>query len=142
MRLQPQVKKEVTYVSVGTGILTVVMIAVFAVLHIAVPEKVPFDTRVLLGGIFGALVAAGCFLDLALSVQKVASMASGGAAVELAFRVGYLRRMLVYGALVVIAFKVSYFNPMAALIPLAFPRIIITVRKRSVSDSGKEVSND
>ena len=141
MRLQPQVKKEFTYVSVGTGVLTVMMIVAFAVLHFAVSVKIPFDTRVLLGGVCGALVAVGCFLDLALCVQKVAAMESGSASAELAFRRGYSRRMLVHGAWVIIALKVSWFNPVAALIPLTFPRIMILTRKRSASDPGKEASN-
>ena len=141
MRLQPQVKKEFTYVSVGAGILTVLMIIAFAVLHFAVSDKIPFDTRVLLGGICGALVAVGCFFDLALCVQKVAAMESGSASAELAFRRGYSRRMLVHGVWVIAAMKLSWLHPVASLVPLVFPRIMILTRKRSASDPGKEASN-
>ena len=141
MQMQPQVKKEFMYVAVGTGIITTLMIIVFAALHFAVSYKIPFDVRVILGGICGALVAVGCFLDLALCVQKVAAMESKSPSAELAFRRGYSRRMLAHGAWVIIALKASWLWPVAALLPLVFPRIIILMRKRSASDLGKGAKN-
>ena len=55
--IQPAVKKETRRVAVITAAGTVIMWVVFFGLHMGMPEKVPFDYTVILGGLFGSLVA-------------------------------------------------------------------------------------
>lgn len=62
MKIQPAVKKETGHIACWSGAGTIVMIVAFAVCHKLFPEAVPFDYKVVLGGIIGAAVAVGNFL--------------------------------------------------------------------------------
>ena len=55
--IQPAVKKETKKVIIYTLTGIVLMWIVFAVLHGTMPEKVPFDYTVILGGLGGGAVA-------------------------------------------------------------------------------------
>ena len=73
--IQPAVRQETGKVAVSTGVGVVLMWIVYAVLHMAMPEKVPFDYTVFLGGIAGAAVAVLNFLWMGLTVQRVVAAA-------------------------------------------------------------------
>ena len=73
MKIQPAVKKETGHIACWSGAGTIVMIVAFAVCHKLFPEAVPFDYKVVLGGIIGAAVAVGNFFIMGLTVQKIAS---------------------------------------------------------------------
>ena len=79
--MQPAVKQETKRVAVMTLAGVVLMWVVYAVLHIYMPEKVPLDYTVFLGGLGGAAVAIGNFLWMGLTVQKVVSIADEDAAI-------------------------------------------------------------
>ena len=51
----------------------VLMIVAFAICHKLFPEAVPFDYKVIIGGIIGTAVAVGNFFIMGLTVQKIAS---------------------------------------------------------------------
>ena len=53
---------------------------VFAVLHGTMPEKVPFDYTVILGGLGGGAVAVLNFFLMGLTVQKAAACEDEGSA--------------------------------------------------------------
>ena len=72
--LQPAVKKETRNVLVIVAIGTALMLAVFAILHAVMPDKVPLDYKVFLGGVCGAGIAFLNFFLMALTVQKIAAM--------------------------------------------------------------------
>ena len=57
--VQPAVKKETGHVAVYTAIGAVLMWVIFGILHGVMPEKVPFDYTVFLGGI-GPYGPEGC----------------------------------------------------------------------------------
>ena len=57
-RIQPAVRKETEHVMVYTAAGVAVMWCVFLALHLVMPEKVPFDYTVILGGLFG-----GCGIE-------------------------------------------------------------------------------
>ena len=57
VKIQPAVKKETEKVAAGTAIGVILMWVVFGILHVAMPEKVPFDYTVILGGLCGGIVA-------------------------------------------------------------------------------------
>ena len=56
-KVQPAVKKETKNVAIYTVVGVVVMWVGFLILHLIWPEKIPFDYRVILGGIGGGAVA-------------------------------------------------------------------------------------
>ena len=65
MKIQPAVKRETKKIALGTGILTVLMVAVFLILR-------RFDWTVITGALLGYAAAVGNFFLMALTVQKAA----------------------------------------------------------------------
>lgn len=62
MKIQPAVKKETGHIACWSGAGTILMIVAFAVCHKLFPDAVPFDYKVVLGGVIGAAVSVGNFL--------------------------------------------------------------------------------
>ena len=56
-KVQPAVKKETRRVAMITAVGLVLMWILFAGFHFAMPDKVPLDYTVFLGGIGGGLIA-------------------------------------------------------------------------------------
>ncbi len=126
-KLSPAVKKETRFIAVSTAAGTVLMIVVFAVLHAAMPEKVPFDHRVILAGAGGAAIAILNFYLMARTVQKVSAMENRDNAAK-TLRLSYSYRMfmmMIWGAAAVLA---PCFQFAAGLIPLLFPGAAIKLR--------------
>ena len=119
-KIAPAVKKETVRVAVITAAGTAVMWVVFGVLHAVMPESVPFDYRVILGGLGGGAVAVLNFFLMGLTVQKVTSMQDEGAA-QLTMKASYARRMMLQVLWVVIAIVAPCFQYVAGIIPLLFP---------------------
>lgn len=120
--IQPAVKKETRRIAVYTAAGVVVMFAVFAVLHAVMPEKIPFDYTVILGGIIGGLVAVLNFFLMGLTVQNVASTTDE----ELArkkMKGSYSQRMLLQMVWGIVAIAAPCFQFVAGLLPLLFPSV-------------------
>ena len=64
MKIQPAVKKETGHIACWSGAGTILMIVAFAVCHKLFPDAVPFDYKVVLGGVIGAAVSVGNLWDL------------------------------------------------------------------------------
>lgn len=123
-QIQPAVKKETARIALGTVIGSILMFAAFALLHGLSPDTVPFDYRVILGGVFGSIVAIGNFFFMGLTVQKIAS----GDNDEQAFKdmkASYRFRTMSQLLWVVLAMVIPVFNGAAGIIPLFFPSISI-----------------
>ncbi len=133
MKLQPAVKTETGKIALGTGIGVLIMYAVFLILHLIVPEDapfnlaVPFDYKVILGGIGGFLVAVGNFFWMAVTVQKVASIEDDKQA-RSTMGVSYRYRTLMQLLWVILAIVVPVFNMVAGIVPLFIPSIVIKLR--------------
>ena len=69
-KVQPAVKKETKNVAIYTVVGVVVMWVGFLILHLIWPEKIPFDYRVILGGIGGGAVAVLELFLMGMAVQK------------------------------------------------------------------------
>ena len=78
--VQPAVKKETKRVVKITAVGLILMWILFAVLHFTMPDKVPLDYTVFLGGIGGGAVAVLNFFLMGLAVQKAASASDEGTA--------------------------------------------------------------
>ena len=76
--VQPAVKKETKRVVMITGAGLILMWILFAILHFTMPDKVPFDYTVILGGIGGGVIAVLNFFLMGLAVQKAASATDEG----------------------------------------------------------------
>lgn len=124
--VQPAVKKETKNVIIYTAMGIAVMWVAFGVLHGFMPEKVPFDYKVILGGIGGGLVAVANFFLMGLTVQKVASSTDEDAA-RMKMKASYSQRMLLQMIWVVIAIAVPVFQFVAGILPLLFPSLGIKI---------------
>lgn len=125
--VQPAVKKETKNVAVSTGIGIVLMWILFAVLHVAFPEKVPFDYTVFLGGIGGGIIAVLNFFLMGLTVQKVAATKDDADA-KMKMKASYSRRMLMQVLWIIIAIVAPCFWFAAGILPLLFPGMGIKIR--------------
>ena len=110
------------------------MYAGFFCLHMVFPKWAPFDYKVILGGIFGAIYAIGNFFLMAVTVQKVASMDDEKEA-RAAMGVSYRNRVLLLLLWGILGFVVPVFNVAAVLITLFIPTLFIKLR--SIISAGK-----
>ncbi len=110
-----QSSKSITLYNCG---LTVIENMVFLVLK-------KWDMTVLLGSLFGCLVACLCFLLIGISVQK--AMEKEPKRAQLYMQKTSMGRTLIMAASVFVAIKVSFINWVAVVVPLFFTRISISL---------------
>ena len=118
--VQPAVKKETKRVVGMRGIGLILMWILFAVLHFAMPDKVPLDYTVFLGGIGGGAVAVLNFFLMGLAVQKAASASDEGTA-RMKLKASYSQRFLMQILWVILAIVAPCFHFVAGIAPLLFP---------------------
>lgn len=144
MTIQPVVKQETKKIAVGVIILSLLMVAVFLIIG-------KFDYTVLLGALIGSGAAVGNFFLMALSVQKAADtmpplppkeekegeddtgedkeppLSEEAKNAKKRMQFSYTMRMLMLAAIAVAAVLLPFVNSWAALIPMLFPRIVISL---------------
>ena len=143
MKIQPATRQETLRMAIGVAILTVLMVGVFLIIGM-------FDATVLAGAVFGGAFAVLNFFLMAMSVQKAAELMNGvqlppeevnedGEPVDRPLspeatkarqkmQLSYTGRMLMTVVFAIIALLVPAIHPVAALLPLLFPRIVITIQ--------------
>lgn len=119
--MQPAIKQETKHVAIYTAVGVVLMWIVFLILHLVMPEKVPFDYTVILAGLGGGTVAVLNFLWMGVMVQKAASVAGDADSVKTLVKGSYSQRMLFQMLWVIMAITAPCFNYVAGIIPLLFP---------------------
>lgn len=130
--------------AVGVTILSVLMVGIFLIIGM-------FDTTVLLGAVLGTAFAVLNFFLMALGVQKAAEVMNGvqlppeeepaegeepadkplspeAARAKQKIQLSYTGRMLMTVVFAIVALLVPGIHPVAALLPLLFPRIVITIQ--------------
>ena len=118
--IQPAVKKETKRVIVITLLGLFLMWILFAVLHFIMPDKVPLDYTVFLGGIAGGCVAVLNFFLMGLAVQKAAAAEDEGTA-RMKIKASYSQRFMMQVFWVIIAIIAPCFHFVAGIAPLLFP---------------------
>ena len=118
--VQPAVKKETKRIIKLTIVGRILMWILFAVLHFAMPDKVPVDYTVFLGGIGGGAVAVLNFFLMGLAVQKAASASDEGTA-RMKLKASYSQRFLMQILWVILAIVAPCFHFVAGIAPLLFP---------------------
>ena len=118
--VQPAVKKETKRIIKITIVGLILMWILFAVLHFAMPDKVPLDYTVFLGGIGGGAVAVLNFFLMGLAVQKAASASDEGTA-RMKLKASYSQRFLMQILWVILAIVAPCFHFVAGIVPLLFP---------------------
>ena len=120
MKIQPAVKKETKRVVMITGAGLILMWILFAILHFTMPDKVPFDYTVILGGIGGGVIAVLNFFLMGLAVQKAASATDEGTA-RMKLKASYSQRFMMMILWVIAAIVAPCFQFVAGIAPLLFP---------------------
>ena len=118
--VQPAVKKETKRVVMITGAGLILMWILFAILHFTMPDKVPFDYTVILGGISGGVIAVLNFFLMGLAVQKAASATDEGTA-RMKLKASYSQRFMMMILWVIVAIVAPCFQFVAGIAPLLFP---------------------
>ena len=118
--VQRAVKKETKRVVKITAVGLILMWILFAVLHFTMPDKVPLDYTVFLGGIGGGAVAVLNFFLMGLAVQKAASASDEGTA-RMKLKASYSQRFLMQILWVILAIVAPCFHFVAGIAPLLFP---------------------
>ena len=118
--VQPAVKRETKRIIKITIVGLILMWILFAVLHFAMPDKVPLDYTVFLGGIGVGAVAVLNFFLMGLAVQKAASASDEGTA-RMKLKASYSQRFLMQILWVILAIVAPCFHFVAGIAPLLFP---------------------
>ena len=118
--VQPAVKKETKRIVKITAVGLILMWILFAVLHFAMPDKVPLDYTVFLGGIGGGAVAVLNFFLMGLAVQKAAAASDEGTA-RMKLKASYSQRFMMMILWVIVAIVAPCFHFVAGIAPLLFP---------------------
>ena len=118
--VQPAVKKETKRVVMITGAGLILMWILFAILHFTMPDKVPFDYTVILGGIGGGVIAVLNFFLMGLAVQKAASATDEGTA-RMKLKASYSQRFMMMILWMIVAIVAPCFQFVAGIAPLLFP---------------------
>jgi hypothetical protein len=119
--------REVITVCAGTFILTLAMIIIFAAAG-------RFSISVVAGALFGAAAAGANFILLAATLQKALKKEASKA--KLIVTVSLFLRYLSILLLSVISILLGA-NPIAVLIPLLFPRIVIFIAQIHKTGGGE-----
>lgn len=148
MKVDPIVKKETRVIALGSGILCLLMLAVFAFLNM-------LDLPVIIGTALGFLAAVANFFLMAFSVQKSAEKMNGiiiedsdqqdateadgqeeqmdkplSPEAKLAkkfMQASYTGRMLLLVIVAILAISLPFINAIPCLIAMLFPRIVIHI---------------
>ncbi len=129
------IKTDVLRVALGNFILAAVEVALFALFGF-------FSLEVLLGALLGAAFVSLSFLWLAFSVSKNVEKDPENARKRVS--ASYTYRLLAACIMIIVAVKAPLFNPLAAIIPLLYQRIVVTVvgNMRCKEDGKKEVVSE
>jgi hypothetical protein len=114
--------KKTAFITIGQVLCVAVMIGIFALLG-------RYDRSVLLGGIFGGVIAVGNFFAMAVCADLAADKAEqgnvqGGQALV---RTSYIGRLAVVAIVLFALVKSGLCHVFAAVLPLIFNRPILTV---------------
>ena len=122
MDMRKYVLRQTGLVALGELLGVAAMVGIFALLG-------KFDTKVLLGGAVGGIVATANFFAMAVGVNIAADKAEkqnvqGGQATV---KSSYLLRMVAMFAILFAFAKSGICNPIALVVPLIFVRITLTL---------------
>ena len=122
MKLQPESKKEMKRMTCGVAFCTAVMFVLFAALHVA--NLAPFGLKVICSGLCGGAVALANFYGICRMTQKAVAEQDEKRRRTM-IQLSYNRRMLLQVAWIGVALLSPWFQWVAAIAPLAFPRLTI-----------------
>jgi hypothetical protein len=118
-KVDPVVMKETRYIAITVLILSALMQAVFLIIG-------QWNYTVLLGNLYGAVIAVGNFFLMGLTVQKCLTLEPDDAKKRM--KLSQQGRLLMLLVFCMIGAALPWLNTIALLVPQFFPRIGVTVR--------------
>lgn len=114
--------KKTALIAIGQVLCVAAMIGVFALLR-------KYDRSVLLGGIFGGIIAVGNFFVMAVCADLAADRAEQGnvKAGQALIKFSYFGRIIVMAVLLYALIKSGLCHVVTAVVPLVFTRPILTL---------------
>ena len=103
--------------------LTAAMVVVYIIIG-------KFTDKVIIGAVLGAIIASLNFLALTITVSKAADRAEGtgeAAKAKMSVQASSVIRMLVLAGIYILLLKAEICDPIAALLPLIFIQLGITL---------------
>ena len=132
-KIDKTVIKETAFMAAWVLIFSAVMQAVFLVIG-------QWDYTVLLGNVLGAAAVILNFLGMGITVQHAVGMDEKDAKQRI--KASGMLRMLAIFVILIIGVVLPYFSTWTVVIPLFFPRIIVTIRplwdKKMQEKEGKD----
>ena len=123
MQKNRDVLRQVGGLAVALLVCIAVMLAVYALLG-------RLNRLVLLGAVFGWILAVGNFLSLSITVSNALDRAANGCSpqkAQLEIQTSSVVRPLVLALIYVVLFRAKVCDPVAALLPLLFAQVAIKV---------------
>ena len=131
MKPDSAVRRETARVAAGVFALVAVMLAVYAVIG-------KFSVPALLGGVYTGLLTVVNFFVMGMTVQGITNRAAEKARTEQEIaeltlemknrmKLSYNLRMIALFALMVAGIAVFKFDPIATILPILFPSLVIRV---------------
>ena len=123
MQKNRDVLRQVGGLAVALLVCIAVMLAVYALLG-------RLDRLVLLGAVFGWILAVGNFLSLSITVSNALDRAGNGGSpqkAQLEIQTSSVVRPLVLALIYIVLFRAKVCDPVAALLPLLFAQVAIKV---------------
>ena len=123
MQKNRDVLRQVGGLAVALLVCIAVMLAVYALLG-------RLDRLVLLGAVFGWILAVGNFLSLSSTVSNARDRAANGGSpqkAQLEIQTSSVVRPLVLALIYIVLFRAKVCDPVAALLPLLFAQVAIKV---------------
>lgn len=117
--------KETRFIAAAVLILSVLMQAVFLIIG-------KWDYTVLLGNLWGVVLAVGNFFLMGLTVQKCLTLEPDEAKKKM--KLSQQGRLLMLLVLCMLGAALPWFNTIALLVPQFFPRIGVTIRGLTMKD--------
>ena len=147
MRPDRAVLRETGRVAAGTFIMAAVMFAVYAVIG-------RLRAPVALGGLYTSLLTVLNFFVMGLTVQRIADRAAEkqrdeaelqefSKQMEARMKLTRNARLIALFALIIVGIRLLGFDPLATILPIAFPTVVIRVLqiidvKRESASKGSE----
>lgn len=123
--------KETVYIASCTGVLSLIMQAVFLIIG-------KWNYTVLTGNIWGAAIAVSNFFIMGLFVQKAVAQESAEA--KKIMRLSHSLRSMLVLLTVIAGVAMPWFSTIGVIVPLFFPTIAVYLKSFKKDKSG-EVSN-
>ena len=123
MQKNRDVLRQVGGLAAALLVCIAVMLAVYALLG-------RLDRLVLLGAVFGWILAVGNFLSLSITVSNALDRAANGSSpqkAQLEIQTSSVVRPLVLALIYIVLFRAKVCDPVAALLPLLFAQVAIKV---------------